>query len=145
MNGNYTANTFLGVFLGVAILFPLAPLVLAWLWSRIIAPPKPGPHKNSIYECGLESKGDAWIQFRSEYYIYALILFLLSLLSKAMAASLPVLLILTDYFSGRKIKCYKVQAGIHKIDISFLATGMYIFQLVTPNGQYFSEIFAKRN
>ena len=77
MNGNYTANTFLGVFLGVAILFPLAPLGLAWLWSRIMAPPKPGPHKNSIYECGLESKGDAWIQFRSEYYIYALIFLVL--------------------------------------------------------------------
>lgn len=38
-----------------------------------------------------------------KYYIIALILFAVSLLSKAMAASLPVLLILTDYFMGRKI------------------------------------------
>ena len=29
--------------------------------------------KNATYECGLESKGDAWIQFRSEYYLYAII------------------------------------------------------------------------
>jgi 4-amino-4-deoxy-L-arabinose transferase-like glycosyltransferase len=40
---------------------------------------------------------------RKKYYIVALILFSVSLLSKAMAASLPVLLILTDYFKGRKI------------------------------------------
>ncbi len=37
-----------------------------------------------------------------KYYIFALILFLLSMLSKAMAASLPVVLLLTDYFMGRK-------------------------------------------
>jgi protein O-mannosyl-transferase len=41
--------------------------------------------------------------FRKKNYVFALILFLLSLLSKAMAASLPVVLILTDYFKGRKI------------------------------------------
>src|SRR5436190_1327506 len=28
---------------------------------------------NAIYECGLESKGDAWVQFKSEYYLYAII------------------------------------------------------------------------
>jgi len=56
-----------------AVLFALTPLALAWLWSRRFSPPKPGPDKNAIYECGLESKGDAWIQFRSEYYLYAII------------------------------------------------------------------------
>jgi tetratricopeptide (TPR) repeat protein len=39
----------------------------------------------------------------SNFYILALLLFLISLLSKAMAASLPLILILTDYFKGRKI------------------------------------------
>jgi len=29
--------------------------------------------KNAIYECGLVSKGDAWMQFRSAYYLYAII------------------------------------------------------------------------
>lgn len=38
-----------------------------------------------------------------KYYVYALLLFLASILSKAMAASLPLVLILTDYFKGRKI------------------------------------------
>jgi protein O-mannosyl-transferase len=37
------------------------------------------------------------------FYIIALLVFSVSLLSKAMAASLPVLLLLTDYFKGRKI------------------------------------------
>ncbi|MDQ1296752.1 MAG: O-GlcNAc transferase, partial [Bacteroidota bacterium] len=40
---------------------------------------------------------------RKNFYIFALLLFLASLLSKAMAASLPVVLILTDYFKGRII------------------------------------------
>ncbi len=49
------------------------PLLLARLWAKFVSPPKPGPAKNAIYECGLESKGDAWMQFKSEYYLYAII------------------------------------------------------------------------
>lgn len=56
-----------------AVVFALTPLALARLWARKFSPQKPGPDKNAIYECGLESKGDAWMQFRSEYYLYALI------------------------------------------------------------------------
>src|SRR5208283_5316252 len=56
-----------------AIAFAVTPLALAFLWAKKFSPPKPGPDKNAIYECGLESKGDAWIQFRSEYYLYAII------------------------------------------------------------------------
>src|SRR5438270_13947147 len=56
-----------------AVGFALAPLVLAWLWAKKFSPKKPGQDKNAVYECGLESKGDAWIQFRSEYYLYAII------------------------------------------------------------------------
>ena len=53
--------------------FGLAPLALARLWARFFAPAKPNPTKNSIYECGLVSKGDAWVQFHSAYYLYAII------------------------------------------------------------------------
>jgi NADH:ubiquinone oxidoreductase subunit 3 (subunit A) len=56
-----------------AAAFGLAPLVLAWIWSKKFSPRKPGPEKNAIYECGLESKGDAWVQFKAEYYLYAII------------------------------------------------------------------------
>ena len=60
--------------LGVAAVgFALAPLVLAWLWARKFSPKKENDIKNATYECGLESKGDAWVQFKSEYYLYAII------------------------------------------------------------------------
>jgi NADH-quinone oxidoreductase subunit A len=53
--------------------FSLTPLALAWVWAKKFSPRKPGLDKNAIYECGLESKGDAWVQFRSEYYLYGII------------------------------------------------------------------------
>src|SRR5215469_98582 len=56
-----------------ALAFALVPLGLAWLWARFFSPRKPGPDKSAIYECGLESQGDAWVQFKSEYYLYAII------------------------------------------------------------------------
>jgi len=61
------------VLLVAAVAFALTPLALAWLWAKKFSPQKPGPDKNAIYECGLESKGDAWVQFKSEYYLYAII------------------------------------------------------------------------
>jgi NADH:ubiquinone oxidoreductase subunit 3 (subunit A) len=64
------------VLIAATVVFALAPLGLAWLWAKCFSPPKPGPEKNAIYECGLESKDDAWVQFKSEYYLYA-ILFLI--------------------------------------------------------------------
>ncbi len=63
---------FHSVLLFAALIFALIPLGLAWLWAKKFSPPKPGQDKNAIYECGLESKGDAWIQFRSGYYLYAI-------------------------------------------------------------------------
>ena len=69
-NGSYLPVV---VLLLAAVGFALAPLALAWLWARKFSPKKPGKDKNATYECGLESKGDAWIQFKSEYYLYAII------------------------------------------------------------------------
>lgn len=53
--------------------FAIVPLVLAWLWAKKFSPQKSGPIKNAVYECGLESTGDAWIQFKPGYYLYALV------------------------------------------------------------------------
>jgi NADH-quinone oxidoreductase subunit A len=61
------------VFLVAALLFAVTPLALAWLWAKLVSPRKSGTDKNSTYECGLKSKGDAWMQFRSEYYLYGII------------------------------------------------------------------------
>lgn len=70
MNDIYGSQyLFVTVFLAVAVGFPLLPLAIAWVFS----PRKPGATKQDTYECGLSSKGDAWVQFRVGYYIYALI------------------------------------------------------------------------
>src|SRR4051812_45692989 len=63
----------LAVLFVAALGFGLAPLGLAWLWQKVFSPAKPNAIKNDIYECGLESRGDAWVQFRSAYYLYAII------------------------------------------------------------------------
>ena len=67
---------FLVIFIAAALLFAVAPLALAALWARTFSPAKPGADKNATYECGLESKGDAMIRFKAEYYLYG-ILFLI--------------------------------------------------------------------
>lgn len=56
-----------------ALGFALVPLWLAALWAKFFSPAKPGIIKNSTYECGLEAKGDAWVQFNVQYYLYAII------------------------------------------------------------------------
>jgi NADH:ubiquinone oxidoreductase subunit 3 (subunit A) len=61
------------VLLAGAIGFAVAPLVLAWIWAKKFSPAKPGHDKNAVYECGLEASGDAWVQFKPGYYLYAII------------------------------------------------------------------------
>jgi NADH-quinone oxidoreductase subunit A len=63
----------LAVLFVAALGFGLGPLGLAWLWATVFSPPKPNAIKNAIYECGLVSKGDAWVQFHSAYYLYGII------------------------------------------------------------------------
>ena len=73
MPQDYDPYFFIVLLLVGAVLFALTPLALAWIWARKYSPRKPGQEKNATYECGLESKGDAWIQFKAEYYLYAVI------------------------------------------------------------------------
>jgi len=60
---------FIGLFTGAAVLFAVLPLLLA----KFIAPRKPSGLKQMPYECGIEPVGDPWVQFRVQYYIYALV------------------------------------------------------------------------
>lgn len=60
---------FIGVFLVLAPLFP----IIALLIPRIIAPRKTNPLKADTYECGIETVGDTWVQFKVQYYIFALV------------------------------------------------------------------------
>lgn len=59
---------FIGVFLLIGIVFPTVPIVAAWF----LAPKKPNVLKYESYECGVETVGEAWVQFKVQYYIYAL-------------------------------------------------------------------------
>ena len=69
MNTYFQQYAFIALLTGVAIVLGVAPLILA----KFIAPRKPGKSKQDPYECGLESTGDPWVQFRVQYYIYALL------------------------------------------------------------------------
>jgi len=73
MDASYSPAQFIVIFAIAAAGFAIGPLILAWLWAKFFSPAKPGESKNATYECGIESKGDAWVQFRSEYYLYGII------------------------------------------------------------------------
>ena len=60
---------FIGLLTIVAIILGAAPLLLA----KFVAPKKPGFSKQAPYECGLISEGEPWVQFRVQYYVYALL------------------------------------------------------------------------
>lgn len=61
------------LFIGLLFLFAAAFPALPLLAARWISPKKPSAIKESEYECGLEAKGETWIQFRVQYYIFALL------------------------------------------------------------------------
>lgn len=60
---------FIGIFLLLAPVFPGLALVI----PKLIAPKKPNPLKSETYECGIETFGDTWVQFKAQYYIFALV------------------------------------------------------------------------
>ncbi|MEI8165908.1 MAG: NADH-quinone oxidoreductase subunit A [Chloroflexales bacterium] len=59
---------FIGIFVLAAASFPLIPLLLAFL----LRPKRPTPIKQSTCGCGREAIGDIRIQFKVQYYLYAL-------------------------------------------------------------------------
>ncbi len=60
---------FIGLLLLFGLILPAAAIALNWL----LGPKKPNPIKRSTYECGIETVGDTWVQFKAQYYIYALV------------------------------------------------------------------------
>ena len=58
------------------ILFILLGLVLvggAFILSRLISPKVFSPQKHETYECGIETQGSSWIQFKVGYYLFAML------------------------------------------------------------------------
>lgn len=66
MFGDY-AYVALMTITAIAFMFIIAVM------AKIISPKKASPIKTDTYECGLETTGNSWIQFRVQYYLYALI------------------------------------------------------------------------
>jgi NADH-quinone oxidoreductase subunit A len=60
---------YIGLFLIVGAFIPAAAIIL----SAILAPRKSNPIKESTYECGIETVGENWVQFKAQYYIFALV------------------------------------------------------------------------
>jgi NADH:ubiquinone oxidoreductase subunit 3 (subunit A) len=69
MSGYTWHYTFIGIYFLIAAVFAALPIIA----SRIFRPKKPSAGKSSPYECGLDRVGDAWIQFKIQYYLYALV------------------------------------------------------------------------
>jgi len=62
-------HAFIGLFAVVAVLFPVAAVVVAYF----LRPKRPNPVKVSTYECGLTTFGPTWVRFKAQYYLYALV------------------------------------------------------------------------
>ncbi len=64
-------NTWLyvGIFVALSLFFPALLAVL----GMILGPRRPNPIKTDVYECGMETVGDTWVQFKVQYYLFALV------------------------------------------------------------------------
>ncbi len=63
-----------GILLAFAVLFPSLPLAASFLFRLLrLRPDAPDPVKQDIYECGVETEGDTWVQFNFRYYLIALL------------------------------------------------------------------------
>jgi NADH:ubiquinone oxidoreductase subunit 3 (subunit A) len=61
--------SFIGVFLLVVLLLTLFMLALPWL----LRPKRANPRKSEPYECGILPHGESWVQFKAQYYVFALV------------------------------------------------------------------------
>jgi len=59
----------IGLFFVVGLIIPVGAIVAA----GILGPKKPNPIKKTTYECGIETVGEGWVQFKAQYYIFALV------------------------------------------------------------------------
>nr|YP_009651036.1 NADH dehydrogenase subunit 3 [Arctium lappa]AZQ08499.1 NADH dehydrogenase subunit 3 [Arctium lappa]QCT83130.1 NADH dehydrogenase subunit 3 [Arctium lappa]QEI04233.1 NADH-plastoquinone oxidoreductase subunit 3 [Arctium lappa] len=60
------------IFWAFLIISSLIPILVFFI-SGVLATSSKGPEKLSSYESGIEPIGDAWLQFRIRYYMFALV------------------------------------------------------------------------
>jgi NADH:ubiquinone oxidoreductase subunit 3 (subunit A) len=100
---------YIGLFLVVGFIVPVVPLAFA----ALVAPRKPNPIKQSTYECGIETVGDSWVQFKAQYYIYALVF---------LVFDVETVFLFPWALSINKLSIFAVWEGI--LFISILVTGL---------------------
>ncbi|MFC1914823.1 NADH-quinone oxidoreductase subunit A [Chloroflexota bacterium] len=72
---------YIGLFLIVALLFTISMLLIPIILRFVkIVPSKPNSIKTSTFECGMETIGQAWVQFNFRYYFYALVFLVIDVL-----------------------------------------------------------------
>jgi len=59
---------FVGILLLVGLFLAVVMIGVPWLFR----PKRPNPYKQELYECGLQPHGEAWVQFKDQYYLFAL-------------------------------------------------------------------------
>lgn len=63
-----------GFLIVLALIFPLGGILTSWLFGRLgLRPDKPDPIKEDVYECGVTTEGETWVQFNFRYYYFALL------------------------------------------------------------------------
>ena len=60
---------YIALFLLVGLIIPIGAIAAGFVFG----PKKPNPIKESTYECGIETVGDSRVQFKAQYYIFALV------------------------------------------------------------------------
>jgi len=60
---------YIGLFAVVGLIIPIGAISVGWL----LGPKKPNAVKQDTFECGIETVGDTWVQFKAQYYIFALV------------------------------------------------------------------------
>ncbi len=59
----------ISIFFAVALVFGAGGIITAFL----IAPRRTTAQKVTTYECGVDTIGPTWVQFRTSYFLYALL------------------------------------------------------------------------
>jgi len=60
------------VYIGIFLVFSIIVPAIAVALPLLVAPKKPNARKEEVYECGIETRGSIRVQFKSQYYLYAL-------------------------------------------------------------------------
>jgi NADH-quinone oxidoreductase subunit A len=60
---------YVALFVFVGLLIPVGAIGAGFIFG----PKKANPIKKSTYECGIEPVGEVWVQFKAQYYIFALV------------------------------------------------------------------------